>query len=1833
MIASDAEVTLFAQWSINSYDVTYAGNGSTGGTAPAVQTQNYNSTVTVPGASTLVRTGYLFVEWNTAADGSGTAYAQDDTFTLDASNVDLFAQWVAETYIVTFDSQGGSDVSTDSFRIDEPEITLPDAPERAGYTFTGWWSASTAGSLLGLGGATFSVPGNADVTYYAQWTLNTYSVNYEEQGGSVVSNTTYTVVSPSITLPAAPTRSGYTFLGWFEAESGGIRLGSSSDGYSSYTTTTSADISIYAQWSADTYTVNYNSAEGSTVANGSYSLGEVITLPATPTRVGYIFNGWYNAATAGTRLGDAGAEYQTTGTGPITIHAQWTIATYNVAFDSQGGSSAESTTYTIGGSINLPADPVRDGKVFDGWFAASSGGSRLGVAPTYSTYSPSATGDITLFAQWSDASYEITFNTGGGSSVSSSTYTTGGSIILPAAPSRTGYTFAGWYSAANDGTRLGNALQSITPGGFGPLSIYAQWTPITYSVTYEEQGGSSVTDSTYSVDQSTITLPSTPTQTGYTFTGWFTSSSGGTRAGDAGGSYAITGVGNVTIYAQWSANSYLVQYDSQGGSAASNANYTVVARSVTLPATPTRTGYTFTGWWSASTAGSLLGLGGATYSPSGTGDITIFAQWTLNTYNVNYEEQGGSVVSNATYTVVSPSITLPAAPTRSGYTFLGWFSASTEGAIVGGSSEALTINGAADVTYYAQWSANTYSVSYNEQGGLAVDDTTFTSVSRSITLPAATRLGYVFQGWFTSSTGGTRIGGAGNSYAVTDSSNVTYFAQWSAVSYTVTYEEQGGSSVADSTYTVDSSTITLPAAPVRDGFTFTGWFSAQTGGILLGDALGTATISGASNQVIYARWVEGREVPVLIGFNDRTVRVDAGNLAIIAPIADIPGTFTYVSNNSAVAAVVDGEIQIRTVGVATITATFTPTNLNRYQVTTINMVVTVTPLSLLPVTLSNFNDETISLNFNYRVNFPESNIPGTFTFTSNDTSIGVIGERWTYGQILIPQRVGCVKVTATFTPSVRGYAEASISKWICIIDRYNVVFDEQGGSAVSDTSFTLAAPTFVLPEAPSRTGYTFNGWFTSSVGGVRAGGASENYSPTVNVDMTVFAQWSPIVYTIGFEEQGGASVSNSTYTIGSSITLPIAPARAGYTFNGWFLSSTGGSTIGGSGATYFPTGTGNLSIFAQWTIQTYEISYISQGGSQTADAYYTVAAPAVTLPVAPTYAGYTFNGWYTSATGGTRIGGAGSSYTITGTGDKSYFAQWTLITYTVNFAQQGGSPVSSTTYTVASGPLTLPAAPIRPGYSFNGWYSANTGGTRLGGAGDPFTPSGTGDLNISAQWSASTYSVIYLDNSTTLSTVTYLTDGVVTLPAGPAKTGYNFDGWYSANTGGSLIGVSSSSYLPGYGNKNIFARYSLVAPYVVTFNTQGGSAAANNSYTVESRTITLPAAPTRAGYSFNGWFLAASGGSSIGSGGASYTFIGTGNVTIHAQWTIITFAVSYDVQGGSTPIANSSYTIGTSVSLPSPGTKANFIFNGWFTAATGGTRIGCTTYPCSYSPSGVGNITVYAQWIGSEIMVQTYPGVDLVELPSLSTFRVGTSFTLPSVSARPGYEFLGWYSASSGGTRYGAAGASINPLWTTGPESIFGQYRAISYTITTGEEGGSSVPNLTYTILAPSVTLPTTTRSGYTLNGWYTASSGGTRIGSAGATYSVIGIGNVTYYAQWTQLPPPEPTQSIRFRNLSGREVSVSYTASGAGRTITCPALPGNAPSGYTFVGWYNLSENFGLSGNGGGDLVCQAGQSWRVAFGPLPRPFPPTMSGLKGSGTDFTSFRGGMVQARFVRN
>lgn len=357
-------VTLTALWSVNSY--TYSFNSAGGDSTPVGRTISYGSSTGPYCYRNPIKAGYTFTGWQSDYDSvtygtqssCSTGYMYLTGFTMPASNVVFTAQYAAISYVVTFDSKGGSAIADGSYTTGG-SITEPSNPTKAGYTFGGW-SLTDGGSAITWTAGAYAPGGYGDLTLYALWTANTYAVTLDPQGGSVSPTTIGPTFGSSVTLPA-PVRSGYTFAAWTTA------AGGSGDSYAAGSVTWNTDLgsngasgTLYAQWAASSYTVTYDADGGvNPPAVQAENFGATVTVagPGSMTKSGYVFSGW-SSSLGGSTL-SPGATFTMPSTN-VTLTAGWTLAPTPSGSSTQSSSSQTSVI-------------VRPNSINDGWEALGSG--------------------------------------------------------------------------------------------------------------------------------------------------------------------------------------------------------------------------------------------------------------------------------------------------------------------------------------------------------------------------------------------------------------------------------------------------------------------------------------------------------------------------------------------------------------------------------------------------------------------------------------------------------------------------------------------------------------------------------------------------------------------------------------------------------------------------------------------------------------------------------------------------------------------------------------------------------------------------------------------------------------------------------------------------------------------------------------------------------------------------------------------------------------------------------------------------------------------------------------------------------------------------------------------------------------------------------------------------------------------------------------------------------------------------------------------------------------------------------------------------------------------
>ena len=465
------------------------------------------------------------------------------------------------------------------------------------------------------------------------------------------------------------------------------------------------------------YTVTFNSGVPSQIRANCPA-----TLPDSPTKRGYIFNGWLNGGTP--------YDFTQNVTQNIHLTADWTPKSYTVKFDTNGGTAIADKTLTWDDKVlDGVSDPEKPGYDFAGW--TFDGGNVL----TRTTYANLAADDtvtsITLTAQWTLHLYTVTLDANGGtfdasgSTVAQDTMqvTYGGNFEQMPIPRYKGYFFRGWYDEQWGGRQYGDedGRGTYTYDKTEDCTLYALWeeAPLC-TVTFNPNGGTLTGAETCQEKQNErIQRPyEEPIREGYYFRGWYKDADC-TQMWD----FDDPIPGNMTLYAGWDILSYVIRVRLENGEQdiIINQNY---GTPVTVPDDPTREGYTFIGW----------DIPFPDKMPAKI--MTITAQWKINQYTITFDTAGGSEIDSIEQDY-DTAITAPDAPTKEGYTFIGW------------DTTVPKKMPAKDMTVKARWQINRYKITFDTDGGSEIDPIE-QDYDTAITAPDnPTKEGYAFIDWDT----------------------------------------------------------------------------------------------------------------------------------------------------------------------------------------------------------------------------------------------------------------------------------------------------------------------------------------------------------------------------------------------------------------------------------------------------------------------------------------------------------------------------------------------------------------------------------------------------------------------------------------------------------------------------------------------------------------------------------------------------------------------------------------------------------------------------------------------------------------------------------------------------------------------------------------------------------------------------------------------------------------------------------------------------------------------------------------------------------------------------
>ncbi|OEZ03991.1 internalin-A precursor [[Butyribacterium] methylotrophicum] len=1843
--------TFYAFWKAHQYTIKFDGNTADGGSTDD-QTMTYDTAANLT-ANGYTKTGYTFTGWNTQPDGTGTAYSNGQNVknltTADGDMITLYAQWRANNYTIKYDGNAADSGSmNDQPMVFDVAANLTDnAYARIGYTFTGWNTQPDGTGTAYSDGQNVKNLTAADgdtITLFAQWRANSYTIQFDgntADGGDTASQSMTYDAAANLTVNGY-TKTGYTFTGWNTQSDGSGTVYTDGQNVVNLTAVEGEKVTLYAQWRANNYTIRFdgNTADGGSTSDQAMTYDQAANLTANGyTKTGYSFKGWNTQSDGGgTAYTDGQNVVNLTAVEgeKVTLYAQWRANNYTIRFDgntADGGDMADQSM-TYDQAANLTANGyTKTGYTFTGWNTQSDGGGTAYTEGQNVVNLTSVEGErVTLYAQWRANSYTIQFdgNTadGGNTPAQTMTYDAAANLTVNGY-TKTGYTFAGWNTQSDGGGTAysdGQNVVNLTAVEGEKVTLYAQWRANNYTIRFDGNtaAGGNTPDQSMTYDTAVNLTANGYTKTGYTFTGWNTQLDGGGTAytdGQLVSNLTSEKEGSVTLYAQWRANNYTIQFDgntADGGDTVDQSMTYDQAANLTANGY-TKTGYTFIGWNTQPDGGGMAyddGQSVINLTPNDGETVTLYAQWHANSYTIQFDgntaDGGNTPAQTMTYDAAA-NLTVNGY-TKTGYTFAGWNTQSDGGGTAysdGQNVVNLTAVEGEKVTLYAQWRANNYTIRFDgntAEGGDTADQSMTYDQAANLTANGYTKTGYTFTGWNTQSDGGgTAYTDGQNVINLTsvEGETVTLFAQWRTNSYTIHFDGNtaDGGDTASQVMTYNQAADLTANGYTKTGYTFTGWNTQPDGG-------GTSYIDG--QNVTNLTSVDGETFTLFAQWraNSYTIQFD-GNTADGGSTPEQTMTYDQAASLTAngytkTGYTFSGWNTQPDGGGTTYTDGQNVTNLTSKEGDKVTLFAQWRANSYTIQFDGNTADggDTASQSMTYdtAVNLTANGYTKTgYTFTGWNTQSDGGGTAYTEGQ-------NVVNLT-----SVEGERVTLYAQWRA--NSYTIHFDgntADGGDTASQ-SMTYDTAVNLTANGYTKTGYTFTGWNTQPDGGGTSYTDGQNVTNLMSVEggtVTLYAQWRANNYTIHFDgntADGGSTPEQAmTYDQAASLT-PNGYTKTGYTFMNWNTQRDGGGTAytDGQNVSNLSSKEGDsVTLYAQWRANSYTIQYDgnnADGGDMANQSMtYDQAANLTANSYAKT--GYTFAGWNTRPDGaGTAYGNEQSVVNLTPDDGSiiTLYAQWHANNYKVAFdgntADSGSMSDQPMAFDIE---VNLTAnAYTKTGYTFVGWN------TEKGGEGTAYTDGQTvvnltaveGEtVTLYAQWRANKY-IIHFDGntadggSTTEQAMTY--DTAATLTAnGYTKTGYTFIGWNTQPDGGGMAyddGQSVINLTPNDGETvTLYAQWHANS-YTIQFD---GNTADSGSMTDQSMTYDQAASLTangyiKTGYAFVGWNTQPDGGGTAYTDGQTVSNLTSeegGTVTLFAQWRANNYTIHFDgntADGGSTP--EQAMTYDQAASLTTNGyTKTGYTFMNWNTQRDGGGTAYTDGQNVSNLSSEEGDsVTLYAQWRANRYTVQfdgnTADGGSTPE--QAMTYDQAASLTINGYT-KTGYTFTGWNTQPDGGGTSYTDGQNVTNLTSVegGTVTLYAQWRVNTYSIqydgNTADGGSTPGQAMTYD-QAASLTVNGYTKTGYTFTGWNTQPDG------TGAAFNdeqtVINLSPrdediVILYAQWRA-----NHYTIQFDGNTAESGSTPDQIMTYDQTAELTAN-GYTKTGFAFSGWNTQADGQG---------------------------------------------------------
>ena len=1517
-------VVINGSFSINSYKVTYEVDGSAYGKE---ETYEYGSAVTLQKEPK--KEGYTFSKWD-----------HEDGFAMPAHDVVIKGSFKINSYKVTYRVDGEQVGEAETYGFNAP-VTLREAPEKEGYTFSGW-SRDTG----------FNMPAK-DVVIEGSFTINNYTVTYLVDGKQTGETETYQY-NQEVTVKADAEREGYTFSGWSseDVKENFIQklLSNSIAGRTFHMP--AKNVVIEGSFDINSYKVTYK-VDGKPVGEvETYNYGTLVTVRQSPEKEGYTFSGWSRTEAFEMPARD------------VVIEGSYKINSYTVTYKVDGEQYGETETYEYGAAVTLREKPSREGYTFKGW--------------SYENGFKMPAGDVVIEGSYKINSYTVTYKVDGQQYGEPEVYKYNELVRLKSEPIKEGYTFSHWNYGEDF---LMPAKDVVIEGSFGINS---------YTVTYKVDGVQYGSTETYEYG-STVTLREEPEREGYTFNGW-----------NRKGNFTMP-AGDIVIEGSFKINSYTVTYKVDGEISGETESYEYGA-DVTLREEPVKEGYTFS-HWSRTTGFTMpaenvviegsfkINSYTVTYKVDGeiTGEVETyeygtevklrsepskegheFGGWNrtedftmpaenvviegkfdVNEYTVTYLVDGKDYGEKETYKYGTP-VTLRKDPEKEGHTFSGWNQ--TDGFVMP----------AKNVVIEGSFSINSYTVVYKVDGEIVGDTESYEFGAPVSLRTEPQKEGYTFSGWDRES--GFNM----------PAENVEIEGHYSINSYTVTYKVDGELYGDIETYEYNAP-VELRQEPQKEGYTFGGW-SSETGFNMPAE---NVVIEGSFkvNEYTVTYFVDGK-------FYDSIETYSYGSQVKLKEAPQKEGyTFSGWDHDDrftmpAEDVVVKGSFNINSYKV-TYEVDGTP-----YGMEEIYKYGELVTLQKNP-TKEGYTFSGWDHSNEFAMPARDVKIKGSFIVNSYTVTYKVDGaqigepETYKYGEAVTlrekPSKEGYTFNGWSYEAGFKMPAEDVVIEGSYQINSYTVTYKVNGEQFGEQETYEFNELVQLRSE-PTKEGYTFSHWNRSS-----------EFNMPAN-DVVIEGSFKINSYTVTYKVDGSQYGSTETYEYGSAVVLREEPKKEGYTFSGWDHEDN------------FMMPADDLVIEGTYQINSYTVTYKVDGEVSGEVETYEYGAE-VTLRGEPVKEGYTFSHW-SQDTGFTM---PAKNMVIEG--------NFLINSYTVTYKVDGEIYGEVETYNYGT-VVNLRSEPIKEGHKFGGWNRT-----------EDFTMPAE-NVIIEGNFDVNEYTVTYLvDGKDYGEKETYKYGTPVILRDNPEKEGYTFSGWnpatgfimparnvviegsYKINSYtvtykvdgeqygepethayGELVQLKSEPIKEGYtfSHWNQNAEFTMPAKdvviegnfsinsYTVTYKVDGTQYGENETYEYGS-TVTLREEPKMEGYTFSGWSQ------------TTEFKMPAEDVVIEGSYKINSYTVTYKVDGepyGETE----SHEYGELVQLKSEPTKEGYTFSHWNQNAEFKMPAKDVVIEGSFS---INSYTV------------TYK-VDGSQYGEIETYEYGSPVTMREVPKEKGYTFSGW---------------------------------------------------------------------------------------------------------------------------------------------------------------------------------------------------------------------------------